>query len=98
MMKNPCHPGEIIRYDCIEASDLTITDAAKGLGVNRSTLSSLLNGKASVSPEMAIRLEKAGWGTADVWLKMQMNFDLTHARQYEKKLKVKKLTSLSLST
>jgi antitoxin HigA-1 len=81
MMHNPSHPGEIIKEDCLAAMNLTVTAAAKGLGVSRKAFSELINGKSGISPEMAIRLEKAGWGTAEVWLTMQMNYDLWQARQ-----------------
>jgi len=78
---NPPHPGEIIRHDCLEPLGLTVTAAASGLGVTRKALSDLLNGHSGVSPEMAIRLEKAGWTTADHWLRMQMQYDLWRAKQ-----------------
>jgi antitoxin HigA-1 len=90
MMHDPSHPGEVIKHDCIEASQMTVTDAADGLGVSRKALSELINGKSGVSPDMAIRLEKAGWGTADTWLRMQMQFDLWQARKKSGKLKVKR--------
>lgn len=93
-MYNPPHPGESIKVDCIEALQLTITAAAEGLGISRKALSKVINGKSGVSPEMAIRLEKAGWGTAEVWLTMQMNYDLWQARQNEKNLKVKKFSEV----
>lgn len=89
-MHNPAHPGKLILQECIEPLELTITDAAKGLGVSRKALSELVNCRAGVSPEMAIRLEKAGWSTADMWLKMQMQHDLWQARQKAGSLKVKK--------
>ena len=87
-MHNPSHPGELIKHDCIEALNLTV---AAALGVARKTLSELINCKSGISPEMAIRLEKAGWGTADAWLRMQLNYDLWQARQKSKSLKVKRL-------
>ncbi|MEX2492205.1 MAG: HigA family addiction module antitoxin [Nitrospirales bacterium] len=90
MMHDPSHPGEVIKHDCIEPLKLTVTDAADGLGVSRKALSELINGKSGVSPDMAIRLEKAGWGTADTWLRMQMQFDLWQARKRAGKLKVKR--------
>ncbi|MBI4382794.1 MAG: HigA family addiction module antidote protein [Nitrospinae bacterium] len=91
MMRNPSHPGELVKHDCIEALNLTVTAAAAALGVSRKALSELINCKSGVSPEMAIRFEKAGWGTADTWLRMQMNHDLWQARKKSKSLKVKKL-------
>jgi len=87
-MHNPPHPGETIREDCLKALGLSVTEAAKGLGVTRKALSELLNGHSGVSPEMAIRLEKAGWSTAETWLRMQMQHDLWHAQRKAKGLKV----------
>ena len=87
-MFNPAHPGEIIREDCLKPLGLTVTAVAKGLGVTRKALSDLLNGHSGVSPDMAIRLEKAGWSTADHWLRMQMQYDLWHARQRTATIKV----------
>jgi addiction module HigA family antidote len=87
-MKNPVHPGSIIRHDCLVPLGLTVTAAAKVLGVSRQALNNLLNGKSGVTPEMAIRLEKAFGGTADTWLRMQMNYDLARAMKRENKIKV----------
>lgn len=81
-MKNPPHPGRIVRQECIEPLGLTVTQAARALGVTRQTLNNLVNGRAGVSPEMAIRLSKAFGSSPDVWLGMQMEFDLA---QVEKK-------------
>ena len=67
-MKEPPHPGLSVRHDCLEPLGLTITDGAKVLGVSRQALNSLVNGKGGISPEMAIRLDKAFGGTADAWL------------------------------
>ncbi len=75
-MKNPPHPGEIIREDCIAPLGLTITQAAEGLGVTRKTLSQLLNGHAGISPEMAIRLSKAFGRSPESWLALQSAYDL----------------------
>jgi addiction module HigA family antidote len=80
-MYDPPHPGEVIREECLEPLGLTVGRAADGLGVARKTLSSILNGHAAISPEMAIRFEKAGWSTADAWLRMQLQYDLWQARQ-----------------
>ena len=90
MIHDPSHPGEVIQHDCIEALRLTVTDAADGLGVSRKALSELMNGKSGVSPDMAIRLEKAGWETADTWLRMQMQCELWQARKKAGTLKVKR--------
>lgn len=75
-MKNPPHPGETIRKDCIEPLGLTVTKAAEGLGVSRKHLSNLLNGHVGISPEMAIRLSKAFGGSPESWLIQQMQYDL----------------------
>lgn len=87
-MFNPPHPGEIIREDCLAPLNLTVTDAAKGLGVSRQSLSELLNGRTGISADMALRLEKAGFGTAESWLRNQMSFDLWQAKQHADRLKV----------
>ncbi len=80
-MKNPPHPGRIVRQDCIEPLGLTITEAAKVLGVTRQALNNLVNGKAGVSPEMAVRLSKAFGGSPEMWLRLQANYDLAQVRQ-----------------
>lgn len=89
-MHDPGHPGEVIREACLKPLGLTVTEAAAGLGVTRKALSDLLNGHSGVSPDMAVRLEKAGWGTAGSWLQMQMNRDLWDARQRAVAIKVKR--------
>jgi addiction module HigA family antidote len=81
-MKNPAHPGSLIR-DNVEELNLSVADAAKGLGVTRQQLYKVIKGESAVSPEMAVRLEKAFGGSADTWLRMQMNFDLARARERE---------------
>ena len=80
-MKNPPHPGRIVRQDCIEPLGLTITAAAKALGVTRQALNNLVNGKAGVSPEMAVRLSKAFGSRPEMWLRLQANFDLAQVSQ-----------------
>ena len=80
-MKNPPHPGRIVRQDCVEPLKLTITEAAKVLGVTRQALNNLVNGKAGISPEMAVRLSKAFGGSPEVWLRLQANYDLAQLRQ-----------------
>ncbi len=92
-MKNPPHPGRTILHDCIEPLGLTVTASAKVLGVARPTLSNVINGKAGISPEMAIRLEKAFGSTADAWLRMQAAHDLAQARKREKSIKVKRVVA-----
>lgn len=94
-MHNPPHPGEIIRDQCLEPLGLSVTDAAKGLGVTRKALSELLNGHAGVSPEMAIRLERAFGSTAETWLRMQLAYDLWQAEQRAGDLKVKRFPAPS---
>lgn len=88
-MKNPSHPGEIIR-DCIEDLGLTVTDAAEVLGVTRANFSKILNGRGGVSPEMSIRLSKAFGSTAAFWLKLQLNYDLAQAEQNSEKIKIER--------
>lgn len=81
MMYNPPHPGEIIRDECLKPLNLSVTAAAAGLGVTRKALSELLNARSGVSPEMAIRLSKAFGGSAETWLRLQMQYDLWQAEQ-----------------
>lgn len=92
-MKNPPHPGETVRYDCIEPLGLSVTEAAKALGVTRQALNNLVNGKSGISPDMAIRLEKAFGGSASVWLGLQMDYDLAQAMKHASAIKVKRLTA-----
>lgn len=80
-MQNPPHPGKIIRKDCLEPLDLSVTDAAEGLGVSRKHLSELLNGHVGISPEMALRLSKAFGGSPESWLTQQMQYDLRQAQE-----------------
>ena len=88
MMYDPPHPGEIIRKDCLETLNLTVTEAAKGLGVSRQQLSAVLNGRSGVSPEMAIRLSKGFGGPAESWLRQQMQYDLWIAKQKDDEIHV----------
>ena len=90
-MKNPPHPGLSVRHDCIEPLDLTTTRAARILGVTRQALNNLVNGKSGISPEMAIRLDKAFGGGAETWLRLQMAYDLAQAREHEAEIKVKRV-------
>lgn len=80
-MQNPSHPGGIVRRQCLEPLGLTVTRAAEGLGVTRQALSDLVNGKAGISVEMAIRLSKAFGSTPETWLGMQMAYELWQARE-----------------
>ena len=89
-MKNPVHPGRIVRHDCLEPLGLSVTDGAKVLGVTRQALNNVVNGKAAISPEMAIRLAKAFGSTAETWLRMQLAYDLAAARRDESKIKVRR--------
>ncbi len=95
-MKNPPHPGLSVRHDCIEPLDLSITEAADILGVTRQTLNNLVNGKSGISPEMAIRLDKAFGGGAETWLRLQMAYDLAQARKHEGEIKVKRVARQKL--
>ena len=80
-MHNPPHPGLTVRHDCLEPLGLTVTEGAKVLGVTRQALNNLVNGRAGISPEMAIRLSKAFGASPEVWLRLQMAYDLAQARQ-----------------
>jgi addiction module HigA family antidote len=91
-MHNPPHPGEVLRELCIEPLGLTVTDAARSLGVSRKTLSAILNERAGISPEMAIRLSKAFDTSAESWLNQQMQYDLWVASKTLGDLKVEKLS------
>ncbi len=90
-MHNPPHPGEVLRHLCLEPLELSVTDAAKALDVSRKTLSAILNGRAGISPEMAVRLSLAFDTTAESWLNQQVQYDLWHAERKRKKLRVRKL-------
>jgi antitoxin HigA-1 len=92
-MHNPPHPGEVIRELCLEPLELTVTDAAEALGVSRKTLSAILNGRAGVSPEMAVRLSIAFGTSAESWLNLQTQYDLWHAEKRRKDLKVARLAA-----
>ena len=92
-MHNPPHPGEILRGLCLEPLGLSVTDAAKALGVSRKTLSSVLNGRAGISPEMAVRLSIAFDTTAESWLNQQVQYDLWLAEKQRKSLKVARIAA-----
>ena len=92
-MHNPPHPGEVLKKLCLEPLALTVTEAAKALGVSRKTLSAILNGRAGVSPEMAVRLSIAFDTTAESWLNQQVQYDLSRAERKRKKLRVKPLAA-----
>jgi antitoxin HigA-1 len=92
-MFNPPHPGEIIREFCLEPLELSVTRAAQALGISRKTLSAILNGRAGISPEMAIRLSIAFDTTAESWLNQQTQYDLWQARQSSENLQVERLVA-----
>ena len=79
-MLNPCHPGEILR-DSVEAEELSVTEAAARLGCTRQSLSRLLNGKAGISPAMALALERIGWSNASFWMRLQAAYELAQERR-----------------
>jgi addiction module HigA family antidote len=89
-LKNSVHPGRVVRRDCLEPLGLSVTAAAKVLGVTRQALNNVVNGKSGISPEMAIRLSKAFGSTAETWLRMQLAYDLAAARRTESQIKVRR--------
>lgn len=93
MMHDPPHPGEVLKKLCLEPLGLSVTRAAKALGVSRKTLSSILNGRAGISPEMAVRLSIAFDTTAESWLNQQVQYDLRRAERRRKKLRVTRLSA-----
>ena len=92
VMHNPPHPGEVLKELCLEPLGLSVTDTAKALGVSRKTLSSILNGRAGISPEMAVRLSIAFETTAESWMNQQAQYDLWQAEQHRNELNVVPLT------
>lgn len=90
-MLKPPHPGQSVRYDCLKPLGLSVTEAAKVLGVTRQALNNLVNGKSGISPEMAIRLDKGFGGGAETWLRLQMAFDLAQVRKREKQIVVRRV-------
>ncbi|MDN5941791.1 MAG: HigA family addiction module antitoxin [Nitrospira sp.] len=90
-MKNPPHPGRIVRQECIAPLDLSITDAAKHLRVTRQTLNNLVNEKAGISPEMAVRLSKAFGSSPETWLGLQMDYDLAQVEKKSSALKISRI-------
>ena len=89
-MNEPPHPGPSVRHDCLEPLHLSVTEGARVLGITRQALNNLVNAKAGISPEMAIRLDKAFGGTAEGWLALQTAFDLARARRNEPAVAVKR--------
>jgi addiction module HigA family antidote len=92
-MKNPPHPGLSVRHDCLEPLGLSVTEAASKLGVSRKQLSDIVNGHAGISPEMAIRLDKAFGGGADTWLRLQAAYGLAQAMKRAGRIRVQRLTA-----
>ena len=92
-MHNPPHPGEVLRELCLQPLHLSVTEAAVALGVSRKTLSSILNGRSGISPEMAVRLSIALGTTAESWLRQQVQYDLAQAEAKRRSLRVKKLAA-----
>ncbi len=92
-MHNPPHPGEVLKELCLEPLGLTISEAAKALDVSRKTLSAILNRRAGITPEMALRLSIAFDTTAESWLMQQIQYDLWRAEQRKKKLRVERLAA-----
>jgi addiction module HigA family antidote len=93
LMHNPPHPGAIIRELCLDPLRVTVTEAANALGVSRKTLSSIINGKAGISPEMAVRLSIAFNTSSESWLNQQAQYDLWEAEQHRDELHVSRLSA-----
>ena len=91
-MNNPPHPGLSVRYDCLEPLDISVTEAAKQLGVSRKQLSDIVNCRAGISPEMAIRLDKAFGGGAETWYRLQATYEMAQALKRADRIKVKRLS------
>ncbi len=91
VMKNPVHPGALVREECLEPLGLSVTEAAKHLGVGRQALSNLVNERAAVSIEMAYRLSKAFGSTPETWLGMQLAYDLAQSRDLEQQIDVERI-------
>lgn len=92
-MHNPPHPGEILKELCLEPMDLSVTRAAEALGISRKTLSAILNGRAGISPEMAVRLSLAFGTSSESWLNQQTQYDLWKAEKKRKQLNVERLSA-----
>jgi addiction module HigA family antidote len=93
LMHDPPHPGEIIKELCLEPLGISVTEAAEALGVSRKTLSSIINGKAGISPEMAVRLSIAFDTSSESWLNQQTQYDLWQAEQHRNELRVKRISA-----
>ena len=97
-MKNPPHPGELVRYDCLEPLGLSVTAAAKALNVTRQTLNNLVNKKSGISPEMAVRLSKVFNGSPEFWMRLQLAYDLAQIEHRASKIVVHRLNKKSRKT
>lgn len=95
-MKNPVHPGELVRSTCLVPLAMSVTEGAAALGVTRQALNNVVNGKAGVSPEMAVRLAKAFGGTAETWLAMQMAWDLAQVRRNAGSIRVRRVRARAI--
>ncbi len=93
-MKNPPHPGRWMKDACLDPLNLSVTEGAERLGVGRHTLSRVINGHAGISPEMALRFEKMGWGTVDSCVRLQTAYDLAQARKYGTEIEVRPLQAV----
>ena len=93
-MKNPVHPGELVRAN-IDELGLSVAEAATGLGITRQQLYNVIGGRSAVTPEMAVRFEQAFGGTADMWLRMQVAYDLAQVRKHAGKIAVHRLSPKS---
>ena len=91
-MKNPPHPGLSVRHDCLEPLGLSVSEAARKLGVSRKQLSDIVNCRAGISPEMAIRLDKAFGGGAETWYRLQSAYALAQAMQKADRINVERLS------
>jgi antitoxin HigA-1 len=92
-MKNPVHPGQIVREDCLQELGLSVTEAAAHLGVGRAALSAVVNERASVSIEMAYRLSKAFGSTPEHWMRMQLAYDLAQSRSLKTEIDVDRIVA-----
>ena len=94
-MKNPPHPGLSVRHDCLEPLGLSVTEAARKLGISRKQLSDIVNCRSGISPEMAIRLDKAFGGGADTWYRLQSTWELAQAKKVAHRIRVERLAPAS---
>ena len=94
-MKNLPHPGLSVRHDCLEPLGLSVTEAAKKLGVSRKQLSDVVNGHSGISPQMAIRLDKAFGGGANTWYRLQAAYDLAQTMKQAEQIKVERLSTVT---